>query len=167
MSLACVDLFVQVNLPTKNPRYRPVGYVIRTNGCWEWTGARNQYGYGVLRWDGKNWLAHRLMYVRLVGVVDKGFELDHLCRNVGCCNPAHLEPVTHRVNILRGQAFSAINARKTHCPKGHRYAGANLVTRRGGSRRCRLCEREAGHRNYSPEKKRAANLRYRGKLPCQ
>lgn len=48
--------------------------------------------------------AHRLSYELFVGPIPDGYELDHLCRNRGCVNPAHLEAVTHRVNVLRGLA---------------------------------------------------------------
>ena len=47
-------------------------------------------------------LAHRVYYERHVGPVPEGLELDHLCRNPGCVNPEHLEPVTHAENIRRG-----------------------------------------------------------------
>lgn len=72
-------------------------------GCWEWLRARHPDGYGAA-WDGKRVRrAHRVMYERLVGPIPTGLVLDHLCRNPGCVNPAHLEPVTDAVNLRRGQ----------------------------------------------------------------
>ena len=77
--------------------------------CWEWLGAKLVKGYGHFflggtRQEGnRRWvLAHRFAYEELVGPIPDGLDLDHLCRNVGCCNPAHLEPVSRSVNLLRG-----------------------------------------------------------------
>lgn len=68
-------------------------------------------------------------------------ELDHLCRNRRCCRPDHLEPVTHKENVLRGMAPSAINARKTHCKRGHEFTAENIYPSPDGVRRCRECRR--------------------------
>lgn len=73
---------------------------ITPNGCWEWQGAR-QRGYGRIR-SGANVLrVHRVTYEAMVGPIPDGLDLDHLCRNRSCCNPAHLEPVTRRENLFR------------------------------------------------------------------
>jgi hypothetical protein len=48
--------------------------------------------------------AHRLSYEHWVGPVSEGLELDHLCRVRSCVNPKHLEPVTRRINQVRGQS---------------------------------------------------------------
>lgn len=69
--------------------------------CWLWTGAL-QKGYGhMLGVRGKSLRAHRVAYELLVGRIPDGCELDHLCRNPKCVNPAHLEPVSHAENIRR------------------------------------------------------------------
>lgn len=110
--------------------------------CWEWSGYRQKYGYGRTSLHGKRVLAHRAVYEMLRGPIPDALPLDHLCRNPPCCNPNHLEPVTHRVNILRGEAFSATNARKTHCMRGHPLWGENLyVIPSTGGRVCRTCRR--------------------------
>jgi hypothetical protein len=70
-----------------------------TDGCWEWTGNRTGDGYG--RLAGRQGLAHRLSYEYHLGPIPDGLEIDHLCRNRGCGNPAHMEAVTHRVNCQR------------------------------------------------------------------
>lgn len=82
-------------------------HMILGNGCWLWSGHKDQKGYGRFYWKGLNEYAHRWAYEYFVGAVPVGLELDHLCRNRGCVNPAHLEAVTHRVNVARGTSPSA------------------------------------------------------------
>jgi hypothetical protein len=67
-------------------------------------------------------------------------QLDHLCRVRGCVNPDHLEVVTGATNTLRGISSPAINARKTHCRRGHEFTPENTYIDRG-SRRCKACRR--------------------------
>lgn len=110
-------------------------------GCWEWTGGINWKGYGKTWFDGATRQAHRVMYELLVGPISDGMQLDHLCRNRSCVNPDHLEPVTSRVNTLRGNTFQAANAAKTRCPKGHPYDGENLYVKPNGERCCRACRK--------------------------
>jgi hypothetical protein len=70
-------------------------------GCWEWTGYRDRGGYSVF-WDRKTVVGHKWAWEHVNGLTPAGNELDHLCRNRGCVNPLHLEPVTRSENILRG-----------------------------------------------------------------
>jgi hypothetical protein len=117
--------------------------VEKTAGCWLWTGATTPSAsgpYSAFRGNAGNISAHRYAYQALVGTVPDGLELDHLCRNTLCVNPAHLEPVSHQVNILRGTGCSARNARRTHCPQGHEYTPENTYSRPGKTeRQCRVC----------------------------
>lgn len=115
---------------------------IEADGCWQWMGAQNGNGYGRLRVDGRAALAHRVAYEVLVGPIPEGLQTDHTCRNRGCVNPDHLEPVTQRENILRGEGLPAQNAAKTTCPLGHPYQGENLYLSPRGDRQCRTCKRE-------------------------
>jgi hypothetical protein len=110
----------------------------RSDGCWVWNGAPMNTGYGQYR----NRLAHRLVYELLVGPIPESLTLDHLCRNRICVNPAHLEPVTFKENVLRGESLPARNARKTHCPQGHPYDEENTYVSPRGWRQCRTCIRE-------------------------
>ena len=114
--------------------------VNKTDGCWLWTGAIVS-GYGQFRFMGRVVYAHRYTYETMVSEIPDGLQIDHLCRIRNCVNPSHLEVVTCRENLLRGEGVAAINARKTHCPKGHRLAGMNLDVGRlkRGERLCRIC----------------------------
>lgn len=86
--------------------------------------------------------AHRVAYEALVGPIPGGLVLDHLCRNPGCYNPTHLEPVTNAENIRRGYAV------KTNCPHGHEYTAANTHYTPAGHRRCKECHRIRQHTRY-------------------
>jgi hypothetical protein len=126
-------------------------------GCWVWQGARDAAGYGRMVFKGRQWTAYRWSYVRSKEAVAPGLQLDHLCRNRACCNPDHLEQVTPRVNNLRGEGLAAINARKTHCPRGHPLVPPNLVVRTGKyarTRDCRTCHNRKRMEYYYAAKER-------------
>lgn len=114
------------------------------SGCWEWTASLNG-GYGAFHVGSRRMaLAHRVAFVALCGEIPPGRQLDHLCRNRKCVNPEHLEPVSQRENILRGDGPSAYNASKTHCKRGHELTQGNVHEYRRGSgvrRVCRECMR--------------------------
>ena len=107
--------------------------------CWLWTGASFENGYGVFWFEGTNIRAHRFSYEEARGPIPEGLALDHLCRTRGCVNPAHLEAVSLRENILRGEGITARNARKTHCKHGHEFTPGNTIHEVRG-RKCRICQ---------------------------
>jgi len=76
-------------------------------GCGEMR-ARHGDGYTRVRRNGRLCLGHVWFWEELHGPVPDGFELDHLCRNRGCVNPAHLEKVTHEENVRRIHAETDI-----------------------------------------------------------
>lgn len=115
------------------------------NGCWEWQGYVTEAGYGAVKhYQGVNKnqyrSAHRVAFELTFGPVADGLVLDHLCENKTCVNPAHLEAVTHKTNLLRSSRTQAhINKNKTHCVRGHPLTGANVYQTPRGSRQCVPC----------------------------
>ena len=115
-------------------------------GCLVWQGAKDRRGYGHIRGsDGRTLSAHRASYQEHREQIPDGLQIDHLCRNTSCINPAHLEVVTPRENTLRSEGCTAINSRKTHCNNGHPFDAENTYRWRGG-RYCRACNRAAQRR---------------------
>lgn len=143
---------------------------VSDTGCWRLFGASTRGGYGKTKYKRRTWLGHRLVYTLLVGEIADGLTLDHLCRVRCCCNPAHLEPVTHRVNIMRGEGKAPRNIAKTTCTKGHELSGDNLY-RTNGRRRCRECNRVNAlaryHRNRANGLCGCGNEPARGSAKCR
>ncbi len=75
--------------------------------CWIFQGRLNRNGYGRAWYNPvkKEIPCHRILYCEMVGPLIKGLVLDHLCRTRACCNPWHVEQVTHKVNVYRGEAI--------------------------------------------------------------
>lgn len=109
--------------------------------CWLWTRATSSRGYGHVWWEGKLRPAHRAYLIELGYDVPDGMDVDHLCRVHGCCNPAHLEVVTHKVNIQRGETGKW--ARGDYCKHGHEFTPQNTYITTAGHRQCRECHRAA------------------------
>ena len=114
--------------PTHNtPRGRPPGDIWERfwskvdqsggpDACWPWTSVVPANGYGRFKAGGHNGKvvgAHRLAYYFAYGPTEA--YLDHTCHSSSrdcpggsaclhrrCCNPAHLEPVSHAENMARG-----------------------------------------------------------------
>jgi hypothetical protein len=68
-------------------------------GCWEWTRARRQNGYGVVQIAGRQWKAHRASYVAHYEVDPGALFVLHQCDNPACINPAHLVLGSHADNM--------------------------------------------------------------------
>lgn len=131
--------------------------------CWIWTAFKSK-GYGQFGIGGKLYKSHRVAYELVKGPIPQGMTLDHLCKNKACVNPAHLEPVSQKENVLRGTSLLALNKQKTHCPKGHILEGENLVQfrlKKFGQRVCKTCVNERD-RLYSQR----SEIRARHKIRC-
>lgn len=90
--------------------------------CWPWTGAlKKGYGY-VIKPDGKGGQiftgAYKVIHEDLNGPIPEGVELDHTCNNRVCCNPLHLEEVSHSENMKRlwrrGRGMTVSSSGHTH-----------------------------------------------------
>lgn len=149
---------------------------VDASGCWLWQAGLNRNGYGRYMLSGSNRdvVAHRYAYEVATGnPIPDGLVMDHLCRVRHCVNPEHVEPVTQRENLLRGQTRTARQVAATECPAGHPYAGDNLYVNPSGDRLCRECHRRrvAAARLVDPEKTRAEarerDARYRARKRAQ
>lgn len=135
-------------------KVRFMSFVRHESDCWIWIGGiSTNTKYGVFWLDGKSMAAHRVSYELYKGKIPTGLQIDHLCRNRACVNPDHLEPVTCKENLLRGETLNA----RTHCPKGHPRTEDNLRKGRRVSkgyvlRGCRLCHNEDSNKRYHKSK---------------
>lgn len=112
-------------------------------GCWLWSGAGDEKGYGFVRSRGANYRAHRLAWEILRSPIPDGLTIDHLCKVKCCVNPDHMEVVSSVENTLRAETWSGRNSRRTACPSGHPYVGDNIKWQEG-RRYCRECQRKYG-----------------------
>ena len=115
--------------------------------CWDWTACTYQPGYAWFWYQGRGHGAHRILYAWLVAPLPCRLnadhsQIDHLCRRLICCNPLHMEAVLPKVNEGRSDSPAGINARKTHCKRGHQFTDENtrISTVKGKKGRiCRTC----------------------------
>jgi hypothetical protein len=134
-------------------------------GCWNWT-ANLRHGYGRIQYRGQPIAVHRLLYAWLVGPLPKRQKgrktpnLDHVvCDNKRCGNPAHVQLVPPRINVLRTKkGVSAINARKTHCLRGHLLPAEPNSP---GRRSCSVCSNERSRKFARTEQRKEYERRYR------
>jgi len=126
-------------IPTHRPDLGP---------CHIWKGYINEFGHGTYKWKGKTRKTHQIALEiahRLVGRLPKKYVTDHLCRVTACCNERHLEIVTNKVNLNRGQSAELTRERFasiTHCSKGHLFDATNTYRDpNNNKRKCRICER--------------------------
>lgn len=135
-----------VNVPLAIRFWR---HVRKSDGCWEWTGSRNDSGYGIIAGDlgpdGRRYPS-RSMRAHRVSLTLHGIELipdlvvDHICRNRACVRPDHLRQVTNSINSIENNVSpTAINAAKTHCARGHFYTKENTYFHIVGGRSWRQC----------------------------
>jgi len=127
-------------------------------GCWVWGGGTDDKGYGQINVEGAPVKAHIVMFRIYGGVIPEGLTLDHLCRNILCCNPEHLEPTTRAENTRRQlAAIGHHNALRTHCRKGHEFTPENTKPgAKADHRVCRACAQEANRAYRARQKAKVA-----------
>ncbi len=76
-------------------------YEVDANGCWNYTGAKDKWGYGTFYFQQSSYKAHRISYYLKFGEITDRKVIDHKCRNKSCINPNHLEAVSQLENVLR------------------------------------------------------------------
>lgn len=145
-----MDIEVQARIYSRM-RVEDRGHV---SPCWVSDRATKPNGYTTMYAWGKVRFTHRVAYEAYVGPIPDGLVIDHLCRVRACCNPAHLEPVTNRENLLRGETLIAAEASATHCVAGHPFTPANTRRTSKGKRHCRACDKRRAQ-DYR-DRKRAA-----------
>lgn len=117
-------------------------------GCWLWTGALNNKGYGTIGetiadYTTKHHYAHRLSYTMHKGPIPDGLVVDHMCNVRNCVNPDHLQVLTNRENIERSPSPIIQRRLARICKRGHDLADEANVYRRpdNGRIQCRACIR--------------------------
>ncbi len=154
------------NQATKVTGRKPIDPILRLmrrtqvddDGCWRWTGGTFGTGYGQIgigsRTDNsaRQVSVHRVVYEHYFGKIPDNLTIDHLCRNKLCVNPHHLEVVTLKENVLRGEGSPAQNARKTRCVHGHDFTEDNTYITSDHTRQCKSCNRIRAVRYYHQTK---------------
>jgi hypothetical protein len=123
-------------------------HAIDSNGCHIWYGSLTEDGYGRFTINFQAWLAHRYAYFLKYGTLDPKKEIDHKCRVRRCVNPDHLEEVTSKENVMRGNTVARRNSNKTHCKHGHEFTIENTYIKSNGGRLCKQCGRDNARKYY-------------------
>jgi hypothetical protein len=135
--------------------FEAMARVESASGCWVWTGGVDSNGYGHWQFQGAIRRCHHIslyLYKDIPFVsYNNRIHVDHLCRNRPCVNPDHLEVVSAKENITRGEGPAGRNHRAIQCKNGHPFTEENTRIRRtvsGYGRQCRLCSKARGLKSY-------------------
>lgn len=139
------------------------------SGCWEWQRCVTARGYGYLKHKQRGMFTHRVGWCwwnKQVNTPDEQPDIDHVCRNKRCWNPQHLEAVSHRENICRGELPAIMSEEredrenpgarwarsKTHCKRGHEFNEENTYWTPSRHRACRPCFLQRNKEYYQQRK---------------
>lgn len=123
---------------------------VTPTGCWEWTRAHTEHGYGITAALGLGWRRIRVtrLAMHLWREFDPNSERDilHRCDNPPCFNPDHLLEGDMKANvqdaISKGRfRLGEHNRQKTHCKRGHPFDESNTKIVAGNRRQCISCKR--------------------------
>ena len=126
---------------------------IHQGACWEWTGPKDDHGYGVASTGRQSaGRAHRVIYEAFRGPVDPALDLDHRCHTSlcpggdtcphrACVRPDHLRPTPRRQNVLRGSHPTVLAHLRNECVAGHEMTPENTYVSPKGQRHCRACRK--------------------------
>lgn len=67
-------------------------------GCWEWQNSLDDWGYGIIRYNGAMRKVHRVSWELHNGPIPSGLLVCHHCDNTVCANPSHLFLGTNKDN---------------------------------------------------------------------
>jgi hypothetical protein len=118
------------------------------------TWPKNQSGHACITVNGKKVRVHRLIYLLEVGDIPAGYDVHHRCHKPGCCNPAHLELLSHsehsRLHGIEsnGNHVAAMRRARAHCQRcGHALA-ERTDKRKARVRHCPACHRQSSRAYY-------------------
>jgi hypothetical protein len=144
----CYEDKMQFEIAKKDAVGRFMSKVKKTsNGCWIWQAFKQNDGYSRFTFMGRSMVGHRASYQIFKGELDPEKHIHHVCNTPSCVNPEHLEQISPQENYMISNSFSAKNARKTHCHRGHVFDEANTNYSYYGKdksmrrRQCRACWR--------------------------
>lgn len=145
-----------------------IKFRVDASGCWLWTAATDECGYGRFLFRGRNTHAHRVSWILNFGEIPTGIQVCHKCDIPPCVNPDHLFLGTARDNrhdsIAKGRAFgSAVSLTRDpifpifttrmgpNCRAGHPRIMGNIYIGRDGRVNCLICQRERQRRRLRQE----------------
>ena len=129
-------------------------------GCWNWTGSKNSWGYGCIRYNQKNDGAHRVAWILKYGKIPKGLCVLHRCDNPACVRPDHLFLGTQMDNMQDRKKKGKYNVPEMAiCKRGHKINEKSDLYITAGQSNCRKCYRWRYHLYYKG-RKASSGVRY-------